>query len=131
MNHFLQSEQRLSHPLPSSIFCLSRSHSLSSPSHPIPSILSPSISFFLSSYPLSPLSLFPLLLYPVPSSPPLLCHSQVVDLIPGGRNVPVTDDNKAEYIRLVAHHRMTAAIRSQVRTRNSTVHHCLCNVNPL
>ena len=41
---------------------------------------------------------------------------QVVDLIPGGRNVPVTDENKAEYIRLVAHHRMTAAIRSQVRT---------------
>ena len=42
-------------------------------------------------------------------------HTQVVDLIPGGRHVPVTDENKAEYVRLVAHHRMTAAIRSQVR----------------
>jgi E3 ubiquitin-protein ligase HUWE1 len=41
-------------------------------------------------------------------------YIQVVDLIPNGRNVPVTDENKADYIRLVAHHRMTAAIRSQV-----------------
>ena len=39
---------------------------------------------------------------------------EVVDLIPRGRHVAVTDENKADYIRLMAHHRMTVAIRSQV-----------------
>jgi E3 ubiquitin-protein ligase HUWE1 len=39
---------------------------------------------------------------------------EVVDLIPGGRNVSVTEENKADYVRLVAHHKMTAAIRSQI-----------------
>lgn len=39
---------------------------------------------------------------------------QVVDLIPNGRNIAVTDENKGEYIRLIAHHRMSAAIRSQI-----------------
>jgi E3 ubiquitin-protein ligase HUWE1 len=38
----------------------------------------------------------------------------VEELIPNGRNVAVTDDNKEDYIRLVAHHRMTSAIRSQI-----------------
>lgn len=37
-----------------------------------------------------------------------------MDLIPNGRNIPVTDENKADYIRLIAHHRMTSAIRSQI-----------------
>lgn len=39
---------------------------------------------------------------------------QVVDLIPNGRNIAVTDDNKHDYIRLIAHHRMTSAIRAQI-----------------
>ena len=38
----------------------------------------------------------------------------MVDLIPNGRKIPVTDSNKAEYIRLISLHRMTAAIRSQI-----------------
>jgi E3 ubiquitin-protein ligase HUWE1 len=38
----------------------------------------------------------------------------VVDLIPNGRNIPVTDANKMEYIRLLSHHSMTSAIRSQI-----------------
>jgi hypothetical protein len=38
----------------------------------------------------------------------------VIDLIPNGRNVLVTDQNKNEYIRLLAHHRMTSAIKRQV-----------------
>jgi E3 ubiquitin-protein ligase HUWE1 len=42
-----------------------------------------------------------------------LC-AQVEELIPNGRNVAVTDDNKEDYIRLVAHHRMTSAIRAQI-----------------
>lgn len=41
-------------------------------------------------------------------------RTEVVDLIPDGRNIAVTDENKGEYIRLVAHHRMTTAIRSQI-----------------
>jgi E3 ubiquitin-protein ligase HUWE1 len=36
------------------------------------------------------------------------------DLIPGGQNIQVTDANKEEYVRLVAHHRMTVAIKSQI-----------------
>ena len=41
-------------------------------------------------------------------------ESVVVDLIDGGRNVSVTDSNKSEYVRLIAHHRMTAACRPQL-----------------
>jgi E3 ubiquitin-protein ligase HUWE1 len=39
---------------------------------------------------------------------------QVVDLIPNGRNLAVTDENKFDYVRLVAHHRMTSGIRAQI-----------------
>jgi hypothetical protein len=35
-------------------------------------------------------------------------------LVPDGKNVDVTDSNKAEYVRLIAHHRMTSAIKTQV-----------------
>ena len=37
-----------------------------------------------------------------------------MDLVPDGHKIAVTDANKAEYIRLLAHHRMTTAIRSQI-----------------
>ncbi len=37
-----------------------------------------------------------------------------MDLIPNGSQIQVTDDNKFEYVRLVAHHRMTSAISSQI-----------------
>jgi E3 ubiquitin-protein ligase HUWE1 len=36
------------------------------------------------------------------------------DLIEGGSKLPVTDDNKADYVRLISHHRMTTAIRDQI-----------------
>jgi E3 ubiquitin-protein ligase HUWE1 len=39
---------------------------------------------------------------------------KVVDLVEGGREIAVTDDNKYEYVRLIAHHRMTTAIRTQI-----------------
>lgn len=39
-----------------------------------------------------------------------------VDLIPQGQDVPVTDDTKHEYVKLLAHHRMTTAIRKQVHS---------------
>jgi E3 ubiquitin-protein ligase HUWE1 len=40
-------------------------------------------------------------------------RAETVDLVEGGREVPVTDENKAEYVRLLAHHRMTASLRVQ------------------
>merc|ERR1711953_1626814 len=40
--------------------------------------------------------------------------TEVRDLIPDGRNVLVTDVNKADYIRLVCQERMTGAIRKQL-----------------
>nr|DAD40895.1 TPA_asm: hypothetical protein HUJ06_015218 [Nelumbo nucifera] len=36
------------------------------------------------------------------------------ELIPGGRNIRVTEDNKHEYVDLVAEHRLTTAIRPQI-----------------
>jgi len=40
--------------------------------------------------------------------------TEVRDLIPDGRNVIVTDQNKADYIRLVCQMKMTGAIRKQL-----------------
>merc|ERR1711988_1819105 len=39
---------------------------------------------------------------------------QVVDLIPNGREIPVTEGRKREYIDLVAEHRMTTSIKPQI-----------------
>jgi E3 ubiquitin-protein ligase HUWE1 len=39
----------------------------------------------------------------------------IIDLIKDGRNIPVTDENKCDYVQLMAHHRMVAAIRNQVK----------------
>ena len=41
-------------------------------------------------------------------------HVETKDLVINGRNIYVTDENKLEYVRLVAHHRMTTAIRKQI-----------------
>ena len=38
----------------------------------------------------------------------------VVDLVPGGRHIPVTEGNKREYAALVVQHRLTTAIRAQL-----------------
>ncbi len=38
----------------------------------------------------------------------------VVDLMPNGRNIPVTEENKAEYVRLVTEVRLTKAIEQQI-----------------
>ena len=42
-------------------------------------------------------------------------RSQSIDLIPNGRNEPVTEQNKAKYVSLVCQHRMTTAISSQIK----------------
>ncbi|GLE00956.1 hypothetical protein PINS_up009753 [Pythium insidiosum] len=39
---------------------------------------------------------------------------EIVDLIPNGRHVAVTDENKMEYVKLVTHHRMATGIRQQI-----------------
>lgn len=38
----------------------------------------------------------------------------VIDLMPNGRNIPVTEENKAEYVRLVTEVRMTKSIEKQI-----------------
>jgi E3 ubiquitin-protein ligase HUWE1 len=43
-------------------------------------------------------------------------RSQVIDLIPNGRTVPVTEENKEEYVRKICQHRMTTAIQSQIKS---------------
>jgi E3 ubiquitin-protein ligase HUWE1 len=42
-------------------------------------------------------------------------RSQTLDLIPNGRNVPVTEENKAKYVSMVCQYRMTTAISSQIK----------------
>ena len=42
-------------------------------------------------------------------------RNQVIDLIPDGRNILVTDDTKAKYVSLVCKHRMTDSIKSQIK----------------
>jgi E3 ubiquitin-protein ligase HUWE1 len=41
-------------------------------------------------------------------------RKSVVELKPGGKDIKVTNDNKREYVNLVARHRMTTAIRGQI-----------------
>ena len=40
----------------------------------------------------------------------------MVDLIKNGRSIAVTDENKFDYVRLVANHRMSSAIKAQIES---------------
>ncbi|KAH6618976.1 hypothetical protein C7974DRAFT_40133 [Boeremia exigua] len=40
---------------------------------------------------------------------------QTVDLIDNGRNIPVTEDNKHEYIRLITEYRLSGAVEEQLK----------------
>lgn len=40
--------------------------------------------------------------------------TEVRDLKPNGRNIPVTDENKQEYVRLACQMKMTHSIRKQL-----------------
>eukprot|EP00804_Cyclotella_cryptica_P030429 CCRYP_008520-RB/>CCRYP_008520-RB protein AED:0.03 eAED:0.03 QI:213/1/1/1/1/1/14/495/4469 len=42
-------------------------------------------------------------------------RSQIIDLIPNGRNIAVTDETKEKYVDLVCQHRMTTAIEKQIK----------------
>lgn len=37
-----------------------------------------------------------------------------IDLLPGGRNIAVTDTNKKQYVQLICHHKMTTSIKKQI-----------------
>lgn len=43
------------------------------------------------------------------------CLLQIVELVPGGRDVKVTEANKHEYVNLIARHRMTTSIKAQIQ----------------
>ena len=42
-------------------------------------------------------------------------RNQVIDLIPDGRKIAVTEENKEEYVRKVCQHRMTTSIQNQIK----------------
>lgn len=41
--------------------------------------------------------------------------TEVVELVPGGRDIRVTEGNKHEYVNLIARHRMTTSIKAQIQ----------------
>lgn len=41
-------------------------------------------------------------------------ETQVIELKPNGQNIPVTEENKMEYVRLVTEQRLTLSIRKQI-----------------
>lgn len=47
---------------------------------------------------------------------------KIVDLIPNGRNVPVTEDNKTEYVRAMTEVRLTKAIEKQIEAFKEGFH---------
>ncbi|XP_028680404.1 ubiquitin-protein ligase E3B [Erpetoichthys calabaricus] len=53
----------------------------------------------------------------------LVCH----ELIPGGKTIPVTNENKISYIHLMAHFRMRTQIKEQT---NAFIHGFRCIINP-
>lgn len=42
-------------------------------------------------------------------------RKEVVELVPGGKDIKLTEANKREYVNLLARHRMTTSIKAQVR----------------
>lgn len=46
----------------------------------------------------------------------------VLDLLPNGRNIPVTEENKADYVRLVTEVRLTKAISKQIEAFKKGFH---------
>lgn len=48
-----------------------------------------------------------------------------MDLIPNGSNIFVTDENKTDYVRYIAHHRMTTSFRKQIDAFLEGFHQCV------
>ena len=45
--------------------------------------------------------------------------TEVVELVPGGREIKVTEANKRDYVNLIARHRMTTSIKAQIQVGGS------------
>lgn len=43
--------------------------------------------------------------------------TEIVDLIPNGRNIPVTNENKHDYVRRIADQRLSIEIKDQMDVR--------------
>lgn len=56
---------------------------------------------------------------------------EVIDLQPNGREVPVTDENKHEYVRLVIEHKLTGSVREQLRAFLKGKLCCICGIETL
>lgn len=41
-------------------------------------------------------------------------EQKIIDLKPGGRNIPVSEDNKAEYVKLVVEYRLIESVKDQL-----------------
>ena len=44
----------------------------------------------------------------------------MIELKPNGANIPVTEENKKEYVSLITQHRMTTAIKQQIEVSHSS-----------
>lgn len=53
--------------------------------------------------------------------------TKIVDLIPDGRNVAVTNENKAEYVRLIADQRLSAEIKDQIGVSSARLRYSVAN----
>ncbi|OAA54878.1 HECT protein [Cordyceps fumosorosea ARSEF 2679] len=42
--------------------------------------------------------------------------TKIVDLVPNGREIPVTEENKQEYVRLVVEHRLLTSVKDQMES---------------
>lgn len=50
--------------------------------------------------------------------------TEVLELVPGGRDIKVTESNKREYVNLIARHRMTTSIKGQIQVRSARMMAC-------
>ena len=44
---------------------------------------------------------------------------ETIDLVPNGRNIAVTNENKADYVRRIADQRLSIEIKDQMKVRSS------------
>jgi E3 ubiquitin-protein ligase HUWE1 len=54
--------------------------------------------------------------------------THIIDLVPDGRNIAVTDDNKAEYVRLVSEYKLQTSVKDQLKeflTGMDRLYNCL------
>jgi E3 ubiquitin-protein ligase HUWE1 len=52
-------------------------------------------------------------------------ETQVIDLIPNGRNIPVTQENKEEYVQRVIEYKLAGSVKEQLENFLKGVFHCI------